>query len=92
MTVSSLADRPRPGWLGGNAVRLLRAVRSRRLAGWPDTGGTASPLIEPGAAGRRAGNRRDREDRFYRIGVGREAVRGEKWREMEYPQVMGSLM
>ncbi len=54
-----------------NELRLLRAVRSRRLArrhwradtGGADTGaadtggtGTASPPIESGAAGRDAGN------------------------------------
>src|SRR6266550_3872528 len=36
MAVSSLAGRPRPGWLGGNAVRLLvRCARAAWLSAWP---------------------------------------------------------
>ena len=91
MTVSSFAERPRPGWVGGKRGAPA-SCGALAPPGWPDTGGTASPLIEPGAAGRKGETWRDREDRFHRIGVGRESVRGEKWREMEYPQVMGSLM
>ena len=64
----------------GNAAAIAAAHEPGRP--WHPTGGTASRRIEPGAAGRKAGNRMTVRIGSTAPGVGRESVAGpsrEKW-------------